>query len=319
MQENFIHILSSSPSEISLNGVNIGTIDNINTMELDFFSNTNKVYINYMPISYKTNYLPYSVQLNTQNVVSCQNSLVNVIPFTDNNYDVILNPFEYNNATQTEVVLNKNLGKYFLSITNNSTCTLQIFAGASLIFSLSLPTLSNAKADLNKNILIVEGIIDADNYYLLVLNTDNFEVLFNDIVQSIDATTTSITTYQNILDISHHAVVCKIDFSTQKSQKYYVYQNNICTQALHPMLIPMDFLECVKIGDESKIKSLLSNNLISHDLSQFQSYFGDIKKIYLNRHQCLSSKINYTILSDSYKNYNFLMQGNKIVDIEDVF
>ena len=72
------------------------------------------------------------------------------------------------------------------------------------------------------------------------------------------------------------------------------------------------------IGDENTALSLLDNNLQSTNISTLQQYFGKIKNIYLNRHND-NNKINYTIYSSNYKNYNFEIYGNKIIDIEEIF
>ena len=52
MQENFFHILSKVPCEININGANLGLIDNVSNFELDFITRTDKIYVNFTPISY---------------------------------------------------------------------------------------------------------------------------------------------------------------------------------------------------------------------------------------------------------------------------
>ena len=52
--------------------------------------------------------------------------------------------------------------------------------------------------------------------------------------------------------------------------------------------------------------------------SKFKTYFGDIQGIYLNRH-IISPNINYTIKNNQYKNYDFIIENNKIMEIEEIF
>lgn len=319
MQENFIHLLSTSPCYISINGNAIGLIDNTNTMELDFVTKSDKVFINFEPVTYKKSQLPYTFELDTACKVSCQNENVLIVPFPNNNYDVIVKPFEISQNLHTKAIFNQNIGNYYISITSSYLSNLTIFSGASIVYNTTLPLISSAKCELKKNIIIVEGYIDDNNYYLFMIDTSNLQVLYNDVVCSISVSTDEIMALKNLHDISHHSVVFKFKFSTKESEKYHVYENNICGNCQSELLLPKDFLECIAVGDENKIKTMLSDNLINTPIAKFKSYFGDFEHVYLNRHNIVQDKINYTVIGNKTKNYNFVISEGKIKDIEEVF
>ena len=319
MQENFIHLLSVVPCNLSVNGKDLGIIDNKNNFEVDLISKTDRIFLNYNPISFNQEYLPYSILLNTQKNLSCENSNVNIVPFPNFHTDVIFKPYKCNVLNTSKTIFSKNLNKYYVIITNNNDSQISIFDGANLLYSKNTTILSSARAELKKELLVIEGIVNENEYFLSIFDTAKSQIIFEDIVESIEIKENEIVALKNIKDISHHALVCKVDISAKSSQKYYVYENNNCGYALSPQLIPQDFLECVLVGDESKAKYCLHSNLCNATISKFQSYFGEIKAIYLNRHESNFGKLNYTILSDTYKNYNFIMENNKIKDIEEVF
>ncbi len=319
MQENFIHIMSKASCYISVNGCAIGLIDNTNTMELDFVTKTDKVFVSFEPVTYKKSQLPYTFELDTASKVCCQNENVLVVPFPNNHYDVIVKPFDINPNLQTKAILNQNIGNYYVTITSSSISNLTIFSGASIVYSTTLPLISSAKCELKKGIIVVEGYINDNNYYLFMIDTSNLQVLFSDTVCSISSDADEIMTLKNLHDISHHSVVCKLKFSTKQSEKYHVYENNVCGTCQSILLLPKDFLECTTVGDESKIRTMLCDNLKNTPVAKFQSYFGEFKHVFLNRHNVLQDKINYTVIGSNCKNYNFVLSDGKIKEIEEVF
>ena len=177
----------------------------------------------------------------------------------------------------------------------------------------------SVKADLTNDILTLEGIIDNDTYYLLILDTSNFKILHNDISHSIENTGEYIQSLKNIKDISHHSIVFKINKKDKSTENYKVYENNNCREPHSNILIPKVFLEAIQTHDEEVCKKYLSSNFSSTPFSKLTNYFGEIKEIYLNRHLVLQDKLNYTVNSDRYHNYNFLLSNNKIIDIEEIF
>lgn len=318
MSENFIHFLSEEQCLININGENIGNIDNINNLELDIITKCNQIYVTYTPISTKPN-IPFTFLLDTKNKVYCENKFIKVIPFTDNHYDINMTPFYYHQNEQSKILLNSSIGKFLISITCDNSTKITIFDNSSIVFSLNTTLLSSARAEIQKDILIVEGIIDKNNYYLLIIDTKSFEILHNDTSNSISKTTNNITSYKKLNNLSGHAQVFTFDYNNQK-EIYYVYENNSPKKIMYPDLIPLAFMEAIKINDDNLAKSYLHNSHANTPIQKFRDYFNTFDASYLNRHYQNENKYNYTIESNNiYKNYNFLMEDNKIKDIEEIF
>ena len=80
MQENFLHFLSKEYCMLSINGNHIGTIDNINTFELDIITNTKNIFVSYSPIINASNYIPYTFNLETNNYPHTDSNYIRIIP-----------------------------------------------------------------------------------------------------------------------------------------------------------------------------------------------------------------------------------------------
>lgn len=319
MQENFLHFLSLTECQLNINGKHAGCIDNINNLEIDVITKTEKIFVTYNPISTNNKVLSYTFQLNTQNTPASDNEYIKIIPFPNNHYDIIMSPFYYYQIDDAKVLLNEQLGKYFLTIATDNVSRINIYSGSSIVFTLNTIKMTSVKAELKNEILTIEGIVDSNTYYLLILDTSNFKILYNDISHSIDNSEDYIQSLKNIKDISHHSLVFKINKKDKSIENYKVYENNEYKEPHSNLLIPRVFLESIQNNDEKLSKKYLSPNFSSTPFNKFINYFGEIKDIYLNRHLVLQDKLNYTIYSDKYHNYNFIMNNNKIIDIEEIF
>lgn len=317
MKENFLHFISETPATLDINGNFVGCIDNINCNEVDIVSHTSHFFATYSPISDEKPALSYTFLLHTLSTPLTNNHYVKVVPFPNNNYDIIMKPFYYYQISEPEVLFNGSVGKYFLSIVKDNFVRITIFSGGSIIFTTNAPQFSSVKVEESKGLIIIEGLVSSNNYYLLIIDTSDFSILHNEVVQSIESTTDSISSYKDIGSLCHHAQICTIDFASKKIDKYYVYSEN-SSNYINPHLVPLALLQCIKVGDESKCKSLMSKNLEHSTTQQLLQYFGEINNIYFNRHNS-SQKLNYTIESEKMKNYNFIVEHGKVVDIEENF
>ena len=320
MQENFIHFLSTDKCQISINGSNIGIIDNVNTFELDILTKAERLFVSYNPISQKTNYLSNTFEIINNNILNSNNNYIKVVPFPNNHYDIIMKPFYYYQIDSTEVILNQQIGKYFVSIVTDNVSRINIFSGASLVFSINIPKIKTAKASIEKDLLTIKGVIDNDTYYLLVVDTTNFKIIHNDISHSIEISDKYIQSLKNLKDISHHSIVYKIDKEKKSLECYRVYENNTLKLPHSNFLIPHVFLEAIQQNDEKLAIDCLCLDLNNTTIQKLKNYFGDIESIHLNRHEIIANKLNYTIFANNkYKNYTFIIENNKIKDIEEIF
>jgi len=318
MKENFLHFVSDTPCIININGKNIGSIDNKSCMELDIITKTNHLYVTYEPITLKAQALPYTIMLNTNNTPTTESSNTRIVPFPNNNYDIIMSPFYFYHIIDSKVQFNGNIGKYFVSVVSDTATKVIIYSGLTIVFSTTLPKFKTVKVEESKNVITIQGIIDDNTYYLLALNSENFEILYNDFVHSIEINSDNATLLKSINTLCHHAEVYDLNFVTKQTNQYYVFEENFANMNVNPLLIPQAFLECVKISDEKTAKQFLSTKLQSSNINKMREYFGDIKEIYFNRHQVNPHKLNYTIMTNTWRNFNFVIDNNKICEIEEI-
>lgn len=320
MKENFLHFLSNENCLLYINGKVVGLIDNQNNFEIDIITKTNNIFVTYFPTINNSNTIPYTFTLETTNTPNTENNYIKIVPFPNNHYDIIMNPFYYYQLSESKIILNENVGRFFVSIISDTKSRITIFSGSSIVFNIQTTVLTNAKSYIKNETLIIEGTTEKDDeYYLLVINTSNFTIIHNDISQSIEENNDFIQSYKKLDNISKNAEITKISFDNNSKETYYVYQNDYPTPPSAKELIPLSFLQSLIIGDENCAKNHLSDNFCNSTINQISSYFGKIKEIYLNRHTLKQGIINYTILSDNYKNYDFIIENNKIIEIKQVF
>ncbi len=317
MKENFLHFLSEVPAKISVNGKALGIIDNKNNFECDILTKTDRIFVEYSPLSSKDNFIPYTASICTGDIPTSENKYIEIIPFPNNNYDINLKPFYYYELRDARVILNKPLGNFFVSIISTHSSTINVYSGTSLMFTKTLPLFTNATAELKNNILIIKGVLESDEYYLLAIDTTNFEVIYSDQFASIEEEDSGLEILKYLNNLPHHAVVCKLTFKPYTKEIFYVYEKDCIVPPKSKYFVPLYFLDALKVNDEKACKSVLSNGIVGSPLSKFKHYFGDIKNVYLNRHST-TTYVNITTKSDTYKNYNFFVNDGKIEDIEEV-
>jgi len=320
MNDNFIHILSEIPCSININGYYCGNIDNKNNFEIDFLSKCSNIFISYFPISDDTTYNPFSFSLHNSNkYLQSNNTNIDIIPFPNNNYDIYIKPLQFNQIIDSKILINQNLGKYFISIVTNNITKITLFSGSSIIYEKNIPKSINCNIEEFKNYFIIRAIIKENLYYLLIINTNDLTTIFSDYSHSIENTDGVIQSLKKLHNIPHHAEVNKFDLNNTNFEKYYVYEYDRAIYTNNTLLIPKAFLQCIQVNDEEYIKTLLSKNLVNTPIDKFKKYFDGIDRIYLNRHENKQNKINYTTKGKTYKNYNFIIEDNKIVEIEEIF
>ena len=315
MNKHFIHFLSNDPCMLTINGTPAGQIDHFSKFELDVLLNTNKVYVTYEPVSKDLPAIPYSFLIDTNCKNLCDNKYIKVVPFPNNHYDIIMNPFYYYQISESIVLYNGQVGKYFISITTDTETTITIYSGASIVFSHRIEKISAAKVSERHELLIITGVIDDKTYRLMIIDTQNFSIIHNDISHSIEENIEEITTIKKLNTLLNHLVVCKVKFMSKTSENFHVIDDSLNSTIDSNILLPMAFLQSIQIGDISSATNYLSNQLQKANIDQIKSYLGNFDEIYLNRHNVLPNKINYTLLGKEIHNFSFLIDDNKITEI----
>jgi len=228
-----------------------------------------------------------------------------------------MKPFYYYQVSENNVLFNSSIDKYFVSVITDTLTNVTIYSGSSTMFHAKLPLFKAVKVELKKELIIVQGLIDENTYYLLIIDTNNFSTIHSDISHSIEIDDTYLSTLKKMETICHHAEVVKVQIATKSKEKFYVLENEQ-DKTINNYIIPLAFLQCIQVGDIENAKKFISNNYSNTTIQQFQEYFGNISEIYLNRHDLVPQYFNYTVKSNNWKNYNFIMDKNIILDIQEI-
>lgn len=321
MNENFLHFKSETPCLISINGENVGIIDNINTFEIDILSKCNNMYITYLPTSDNSTQIQYTFNLNTYSTPYTNNNNVTIVPFPNNHFDIIMSPIKILSVNiNTKTLLNKKIDDFFVNIITDHQTDICIYSEMSIVYKNRIPKIQNCKIEKIKDNLVITGYIDVYLYYLLIIETKSFTEKFSDFSHSIENTDGIVQSFKRLNNIERSAQVTKFDLNNNNEETFFVYEFDRPKYPSHELLIPKAFLEAIKIKDTNYMLTLLSNKYHSTDLNKFGQFFGQYEHIYLNTHEYKQNNINYSIKSrGKFKNYNFIINNGKIEEIEEIF
>jgi hypothetical protein len=295
----FIHIRSSIPAIISING------EPIKQQNLDIMSQKD-FYIAFFPIS-QEKYLPCAISTNS----NYHPSSIKQIPYKDNHYEILFTPSPLPVKGQEICILNKKYNNCIFNITNNNESFITISANtllhSSTTFKLECVNFKNIDG-----YAIISGNTSSNLQYLLIFNTKNKKILVESLFDTIEINKTELKALKRDKIHKIYGKVYNFNFENKKLSSYNVY-----TEAtINPQkeeIVPFEFLKSLQYGDFKQCLALLDNKDATPE--KLKLYFGKIDEIYFNGY---SNEINYTVLTDNkYKNFTFHIANNKIIDIEE--
>ena len=295
----FIHIRSSIPAIISING------EPIKQQNLDIISKKD-FYIAFFPTS-QDKYLPCAISTSPH----YHPSSIKQIPYKDNHYDILFTPSPLPIKNQDICILNKKYNNCIFNITNNNDSFITISSSS---FSHSSTT-SKIEGATFKNLdgyAIISGNTITKLQYLLIFNTKSKKIVVEGLFDTIEINKLELKALKKDKTHQGYGKVYNFNFETKKLANYNVHINSL-TMPLKEEIIPFQFLKCLQYEDFSQCLTFLENKDATHE--KLKLYFGKIDEIYFNGY---SNEINYTILTDNkYRNFTFHIAKNKIVDIEE--
>lgn len=252
MNKFYTHLKSEIPTTIYANGEYVGVCNKLNSLDLEI--NTNNVYFNVWPVG---NYYPYTIHIfnNNKCIDTTNNTLI--VPYYNNNFDIYLKHIKIYENTPTSTLLNKTVGNFSVSILNGIQSLINVYINNSLAFSSNIKLLYKANVYTSFNNLIIKGLTNTDEYYVLILD-ELGEVLYSDYFDNIEENNNTLTGFNNIYDMAKHGHICEINLQNTKDIKdYYIVKENL--KLCHiPELIPQAFLEALKVKNFSLAKSYLA-------------------------------------------------------------
>lgn len=315
MNNIFLHFTSNQSFSLSINGNYIDLVDNIEKFCIDIIPNTNNLYVTYNPIGNDCTYLNYTQNIQIiDNKPVCKSDYVKIIPFCENHFEINFEPISANNIKSFEIVYNKNHNNINITINNTDLSEIKIFEGEKLKHKTTCKSIKQAESFIKENNLIIKCYIEKNNYFVLIIDLSNFEVKFEKYCNKIEESENDLKILIVANDLTKHALVFTYNYKNKLTENFTIYLNNQPITTHIKTLIPLQFLECIKVGNLNFANSLLVEDIKNENVNSLKEFFGDIDNIYFNGYS--KEIINYTIENKgTYKNYTFEIDNNKIIDI----
>lgn len=315
MKEYSLHFYSETPCNIYINGEHIGLIDNEKHFFIDVIVFSNTLFVTSHPISDNNMVLmPVSFKLNlSNNNFENYDKNIKIVPFPNNQYDINLSfktlPNNSNNLFNTKV------GQFNVLALLDSTSTISIFNNDNNLFTTHQKQLNNVEVlELNKLL-----IVSADchkNKFLLAFNTETKSVLICDTFCKIEKNNDTIKCLKNMNNTIKTGKVYNLDLKEIVVTTYNVFLEDFVFHN-DQTLIPYYFLDAIKEQNYNFALSFLDNKLSNTTTQKLKQFFGMVTDIFYNSYNLKSDVSNFTIFAPHPRNFNFYLDNNKIVDIEE--
>jgi len=271
--------------------------------------------VTYNPIGNDCTYLNYTQNIQIiNNKPICKSDYVKIIPFCENHFEIKFEPISANNVRTFEIVYHKNHNNLNILINNSNVSEIQIFDGEKLKYKTTCKIIKQADSFIKDNNLILKAYIEKNNYYILILDLTNYTVIIEKYCNSIEESENDLKFMIIANDLTKHALVYTYNFNNKTTENFTIYLHNQPISTHIKTLIPLQFLECIKVGNLNFANMLVSEKIRNENTSYLKDFFGDIDNIYFNGY--CKDIINYTIENKgSFKNFTFELDNNKITDI----
>ena len=320
MNNVFLHFKSSVPHQLIINGNNLNLVNNIDKHSTDILLSNRILYVTYIPVSDNITHLPLSFYIKNNESLISSSKYVTIVPFGENHYEVHIKPFCYENYDNQVVLHSNSFDKYIINIINSDNFSnITINKESKLIYTKKTSLLSNAYSKLINNLVLIEGE-ENSKIFICVLDEEG-NIIFEKEVDSISEESNTLKILKKVDDLVAHGIIYTLNLKTKDITTNLVYTyNNEPKDIKQDTLIPLAFLECIKIINLKQSKTYLIESLQNVTNSHFTEYFGNIEKIYFNPYILSQKYVNYVIFDGTnYKSYNFIVENFKIKDIEQVF
>ncbi len=313
-----LHFNSKTPCNILIDGKPIGLIDNNNTFFIDVIVTKPTIIVSCEPLcEHNTTYIPISFKIDyLNNRLKCSLNKVKIIPYPENNYDIILDFNSVKTNTQNTMFNSKLNDINIVAISNNLT-SISLFKNDKTLFETHQNLLQNLTAKQINNTILLTGENCNNETFLLAYDTLNNKVLINDVFEKIEHNDNAISCLKNLHNTINTGKVYNLNLDNLNIESF-----NVCLGLKHcnveEALIPYLFLDSVKDGNYNYATSFLDDKLIKTTPNKLKQFFNDFNEIYYNCYNLKTEFYNYTIVGSNVRNFNFYLNKNKIYEIEEV-
>lgn len=318
MREYSLHFYSKTPCNVFINGELVGLIDNKEHFYIDVIVFNPTLIVTCEPLSEQNQlYIPLSFKLEYSNSnLTASSSSVKLVPFPNNNYDIVLS-FKSSPMLNSASIYNKKVGVFNVLAMLDFVSTISVFNGDKNLFTTKQGSLKNLEVKDAGELILVTANADNNEKFLLAFNTQNSTALICDSFAKLEKVGDEIKCLKNLHSTLKTGRVCKLNLKTLELETFNVFLEN-SKPLLEARLVPLSFLEAVKENNYNLALTFLDEKLNTTEPEKLKQFFSNFNEIYYNCYYVKSDVCNYTILSDTARNFNFYLVNNKIAEIEEV-
>lgn len=318
MREYSLHFYSETPCNVFINGEQIGLIDNKNQFYIDVIVFNSTLIVSSEPICEKNNiFIPISFKLEYENeTLTCSSNNIKIVPFPNNNYDVILK-FKSSPMLNNASIYSKKVGANNVLAMLDYVSTISVFNGDKNLFTTKQGMLKNLQAKEIGNLILITAEAEQNETFLLAFNQATNTPLICDLFIKLEKVGDEIKCLKNLHNTLLTGKVFKLNLKTLELETFNVFLESE-NKVLEANLIPYSFLEAVKEDNFNLATTFLNEKLLHSSPYKLKQFFKHFNEIYYNCYYLKSDVFNYTILGDEPRNFNFYLVDNKIAEIEEV-
>lgn len=309
MKQIILHIKAISPSILSINNLPVGVINNKNNLLHLEVNLDDEIYLTINPIkdsfeNKKLNSYSAKLDLYAGKLIS-SNKLVTVTSYPNSNYAITLNPNLISTYQSMKVLAQKSFS--IKNTTHTATCYFDglnqiLIESGSLLLTKSVEH-NLTSCEINKikgsNVIVFSAdTLNGDLYVLIAsYNDGKYDIIKEGLFNKLEVEEKEITLLKKAKDIAGSAMVTEIEIDNDKineKENYTVYLNEKPKEVSVLELIPIAFLQAVKLNNIELAKSYLSEELKAKlSLQHLKSYFGDFKEVSteiygVNKNNCVA-------------------------------
>lgn len=265
----------------------------------------NNIFCTFTP--YNSKYLSYSFNLPANN-----SETIKAVPYYNHHIDIYLSPTKSRNWQEVHTDYQKIYGKIKILVSSDDNFSyINIFLDEECKYYTAWDKVQDISSEANSFVMIFAN--NKTSPYSLVLD-ENFKPIINGKCQLVENEQQKLKILINNNDIAKHGTVYDFDKINNTYESYLVYLNDTPHDPDNARLIPMAFLQAIKCNNLKLALTYMKNNHIP--ALHLKNYFGKIYDAYYNVYD--ANNINYTVIGEVIKSYNFTLDGDKITDIEEV-
>ncbi len=312
----FLHFVSEMPFVLTINGEHASTVDNTKKFSCDVYTTAKRLIFSHFPTSDEKEFLPSTHTLTLdENSPTSSSSNIEIIPCGNKHFEIVLTPILIKNESDTHLFYEESVGALSLIIMNGTKGNIYLYENNKIKLHKVVDVITHTETEHISGKLVIKCAFGDNGFYVLVVDTSNSEVIFENYCDSFETSDDTLKVLIKQYDIAKHAKVFEINLNTNNISDYAVYLQQSPTYTHCPHLVPLAFLQAIKVKNFALAKEYLSHDFANISDQHLLEYFGNFDKIRFNKHLSNQNKVCYLVKDGNYKCYEFVISDGKISEI----